>query len=56
MIGVEAGGSGPELGQHAARFHWQSGGREGVLQGTMKLCSSGSAGANLHDPLNLCRA
>ena len=34
MIGVEAGGSGPELGQHAARFHRESGGREGVLQGT----------------------
>ncbi|MEK6282062.1 MAG: tryptophan synthase subunit beta, partial [Acidobacteriota bacterium] len=35
MIGVEAGGNGPELGQHAARFHPQSGGRRGVLQGTM---------------------
>lgn len=35
MIGVEAGGSGPELGEHAARFHSQSGGRQGVLQGTM---------------------
>lgn len=34
MIGVEAGGRGPELGQHAARFHAESGGREGVLQGT----------------------
>ncbi len=34
MIGVEAGGRGPELGQHAARFHPESGGREGVLQGT----------------------
>jgi tryptophan synthase beta chain len=34
MIGVEAGGRGPELGQHAARFHSESGGREGVLQGT----------------------
>ncbi len=35
MIAVEAGGSGPALGQHAARFHAQSGGRQGVLQGTM---------------------
>jgi len=31
MIGVEAGGIGSALGQHAARF---SGGRPGVLQGT----------------------
>lgn len=35
MIGVEAGGSGPELGQHAARFNVRGGGRPGVLQGTM---------------------
>ena len=32
MIGVEAGGSGDALGDHAARF---SGGRKGILQGTM---------------------
>lgn len=32
LIGVEAGGRGPELGQHAARFE---GGSPGVLQGTM---------------------
>jgi tryptophan synthase beta chain len=32
MIGVEAGGTGPELGKHAARFQ---GGRKGVLQGTL---------------------
>jgi tryptophan synthase beta chain len=31
MIGVEAGGRGLQLGQHAARF---SGGRPGILQGT----------------------
>jgi len=31
MIGVEAGGRGPTLGDHAARF---SGGRPGVLHGT----------------------
>jgi tryptophan synthase beta chain len=32
MIGVEAGGRGKALGEHAARF---GGGRKGVLQGTM---------------------
>jgi tryptophan synthase beta chain len=32
MIGVEAGGRGEKLGEHAARF---AGGRKGVLQGTM---------------------
>jgi len=35
MIGVEAGGTGNELGQHAARFNAAGGGRPGVLQGTM---------------------
>jgi tryptophan synthase beta chain len=35
MIGVEAGGLGSELGQHAARFNRNGGGRPGVLQGTM---------------------
>src|SRR5215471_13815787 len=35
MIGVEAGGRGTELGQHAARFNANGGGRPGVLQGTM---------------------
>jgi tryptophan synthase beta chain len=35
MIGVEAGGSGSELGLHAARFNESGGGRPGVLQGTM---------------------
>jgi tryptophan synthase beta chain len=35
MIGVEAGGRGAELGQHAARFNPNGGGRPGVLQGTM---------------------
>lgn len=32
LVGVEAGGTGPRLGEHAARF--ASGGRVGVLQGT----------------------
>ena len=35
MIGVEAGGRGREVGEHAARFHEAGGGRPGVLQGTM---------------------
>jgi tryptophan synthase beta chain len=35
MIGVEAGGAGNDLGQHAARFNSSGGGRPGVLQGTM---------------------
>src|SRR6266478_986904 len=38
MIGVEAGGRGDSLGEHAARFHTgakSGGGRIGVLQGTM---------------------
>lgn len=35
MIGVEAGGKGAELGNHAARFNLDGGGRPGVLQGTM---------------------
>ena len=35
MIGVEAGGTGALLGQHAARFNSNGGGRPGVLQGTM---------------------
>jgi tryptophan synthase beta chain len=35
MIGVEAGGRGTQLGQHAARFSPNGGGRPGVLQGTM---------------------
>jgi tryptophan synthase beta chain len=35
MIGVEAGGCGNQLGEHAARFNANGGGRPGVLQGTM---------------------
>jgi tryptophan synthase beta chain len=35
MIGVEAGGTGSALGQHAARFNKEGGGRRGVLQGTL---------------------
>jgi tryptophan synthase beta chain len=35
MIGVEAGGTSSTLGEHAARFNITSGGRVGVLHGTM---------------------
>ena len=34
MIGVEAGGKGNSLGDHAARFKTESGGKIGVLHGT----------------------
>jgi tryptophan synthase beta chain len=34
MFGVEAGGVGAAIGQHAARFKEHGGGRPGVLQGT----------------------
>ncbi|MEJ7701675.1 MAG: hypothetical protein WKF71_18820 [Pyrinomonadaceae bacterium] len=34
MIGVEAGGKGNNLGEHAARFNKAGGGKVGVLQGT----------------------
>lgn len=35
MIGVEAGGSGDALGEHAARFNERGGGRRGVLHGAL---------------------
>jgi tryptophan synthase beta chain len=41
MIGVEAGGRGPHLGDHAARF---SGGRPGVLHGTFSYILQDSDG------------
>jgi tryptophan synthase beta chain len=47
LIGVEAGGRGPNLGEHAARFH---GGSPGVLQGTYSYLLQDAAGqvANTH--------
>ncbi len=50
MVGVEAGGSGNELGQHAARFNESGGGRPGVLQGTMSYVLQDEHGqiANTH--------
>jgi tryptophan synthase beta chain len=47
LIGVEAGGCGNKLGEHAARFH---GGSPGVLQGTFSYVLQDEAGqiANTH--------
>jgi tryptophan synthase beta chain len=41
LIGVEAGGRGEDLGEHAARFH---GGMPGVLQGTYSYVLQDEAG------------
>ena len=41
LVGVEAGGRGPELGEHAARFQ---GGMPGVLQGTYSYVLQNAAG------------
>ena len=38
LIGVEAGGRGTALGEHAARFQKVGGGVPGVLQGTYRTC------------------
>jgi tryptophan synthase beta chain len=43
LIGVEAGGRGQKLGQHAARFAFE-GGRPGVLQGTFSYVLQDEAG------------
>jgi tryptophan synthase beta chain len=47
LIGVEAGGRGETLGEHAARFH---GGAPGVLQGTFSYILQDEAGqiSNTH--------
>jgi tryptophan synthase beta chain len=47
LIGVEAGGRGDSLGEHAARFHSAAasgGGRIGVLQGTMSYVLQDQSG------------
>jgi tryptophan synthase beta chain len=44
LIGVEAGGRGPRLGEHAARFQKQGGGVPGVLQGTYSYVLQDEAG------------
>jgi tryptophan synthase beta chain len=41
LVGVEAGGRGEKLGDHAARFH---GGQPGVLQGTFSYVLQDAAG------------
>src|SRR5437660_4163436 len=44
LIGVEAGGRGTALGEHAARFQKQGGGIPGVLQGTYSYVLQDEAG------------
>jgi tryptophan synthase beta chain len=44
LIGVEAGGRGPALGEHAARFQKIGGGVPGVLQGTYSYVLQDDAG------------
>ena len=44
LIGVEAGGRGSGLGEHAARFQKQGGGVPGVLQGTYSYVLQNEAG------------
>ena len=47
LIGVEAGGRGDSLGEHAARFHCggdSGGGQVGVLQGTMSYVLQDASG------------
>jgi len=44
LIGVEAGGRGTALGEHAARFATQGGGVPGVLQGTYSYVLQNDAG------------
>ncbi len=44
LIGVEAGGRGPKLGEHAARFQKVGGGVPGVLQGTYSYVLQDDAG------------
>jgi tryptophan synthase beta chain len=44
LIGVEAGGRGTALGEHAARFQKSGGGVPGVLQGTYSYVLQNDAG------------
>lgn len=44
MVGVEAGGRGLKLGEHAARFLSEGGGSVGVLQGTRSYVLQDNAG------------
>ena len=58
LLGVEAGGTGPRLGQHAARFQdgRGSGGDVGVLHGTQDLRPAGSRWPDRQHALGLGRA
>ena len=44
LVGVEAGGRGTALGEHAARFQSRGGGLPGVLQGTFSYVLQNDAG------------
>ena len=44
LVGVEAGGRGPGLGEHAARFQAAGGGLPGVLQGTYSYVLQNESG------------
>ena len=50
LVGVEAGGRGKRLGQHAARFLRRGGGKPGVLHGTLTYVLQNDAGqiSNTH--------
>ncbi|MEP6698348.1 MAG: tryptophan synthase subunit beta [Verrucomicrobiota bacterium] len=50
LIGVEAGGKGKKLGEHAARFARNGGGKPGVLHGTLSYVLQDRAGqiSNTH--------
>ncbi len=50
LIGVEAGGKGSRVGEHAARFRKGGGGKPGVLHGTLSYILQDAAGqiANTH--------
>ena len=59
LIGVEAGGRGDSLGEHAARFHcggFSGGGQVGVLQGTMSVRTSGCERSDCNDSFDLSRS
>ncbi len=51
LIGVEAGGRGTALGDHAARFQKGGGGVPGVLQGTYSYVLQDEGGAGELDAL-----
>ena len=55
LIGVEAGGRGTALGEHAARFQRSGGGSPGVLQGTYSYVLQDDHGQVSLTPLRLRR-